>query len=142
MAENKTQATRASADAFLEKIPDEGRRKDCKTLVKIMKSVTGEKPVMWGPSMVGFGSYHYKYESGREGDMFVAGFAPRKSDLTIYGMGGLAGREALLKKLGKHKASGGCLHIKSFADIDLDVLETLIQRSVEKHRPRADKQAR
>lgn len=143
MAEQKTKPTKVSIAAYLAKIPDEGRRKDCKALVKLMTRATGEKPVMWGPSIVGFGKYHYKYASGHEGDTCIAGFASRKTDLTLYNMGGgFAGHEALMKKLGKHKSGKGCLYIKKLADIDLDVLETLILRSADRVRERVDKPAR
>ena len=134
MAENKTKPTAKSVDAYLDEIPDEQRRKDCKALVKIMKRVTGEKPVLWGPSIVGFGSYHYRYASGHEGDACLVGFASRKSDLSLYIMSGFAGRDALLAKLGKHKAAKACLYVKKLSDIDLDVLETLIAQSVKQMR--------
>jgi hypothetical protein len=131
MAELKTRKTKASVAAFLAKIADEGRRKDCKTLVRIMKKATGAKPEMWGPSVVGFGSYHYKYESGREGDWFLAGFSPRKQDLTLYIMSGFSAYGGLLAKLGKHKNGKACLYLKRLADVDLAVLEELVSRSVE-----------
>lgn len=143
MAELKTKPTKTTIAGYLADIPDEDRRKDCKALVKLMTRVTGEKPVMWGTSIVGFGKYHYKYASGHEGDTCIAGFASRKTDLTLYNMGGgFAGHEALMKKLGKHKSGKGCLYIKRLADIDLDVLETLIQKSVARSRARVDKAAR
>ena len=143
MAEAKTKPTKVSVALFLEKIPDEQRRKDCKALVKLMTRVTGEKPAMWGSSIVGFGKYHYKYASGHEGDTCIAGFASRKTDLTLYNMGGgFAGHESLMNKLGKHKSGKGCLYIKKLADIDLDVLETLVSRSVDRVRKRVDKPAR
>ena len=135
-AEQKIRPTKVSVDAFLENIADEGRRKDCNALVKLMKRVTGAKPVMWGPSIVGFGSYHYKYDSGHEGDSCVVGFSPRKTDLTLYLSSELPGREALLKKLGKHKSGRACVYVKRLADVDLDVLEELIRRSV-KTRPKS-----
>jgi hypothetical protein len=130
MAELKTKRTKASVDAFLAKIADEGRRKDCKTLVRILKKATGAKPEMWGPSIVGFGSYHYKYESGREGDWFLSGFSPRKQDLTLYLMGGFEGRGDLLAKLGKHKTGRACLYVKRLSDVDLAVLQELATESV------------
>jgi len=95
-----------------------------------MQSATGEKPKMWGPSIIGFGSYHYAYESGREGDMPLAGFSPRKAAMVVYGLTGSSDSEALRAKLGKHTTGGGCLYIKKLADVDRTVLETLIQRSV------------
>jgi len=134
MAETKTKATAASVEAYLDKIADEDRRRDCKTLVKIMTRVTGAKPVLWGPSIVGFGSYHYKYASGHEGDSCLVGFASRKNDLTLYIMSGFAGREGLLKKLGKHKTAKACLYIKRLSDVDLGVLEALIGHSVKQTR--------
>lgn len=131
MAEQKTKPTAVSVESFLEKIADPTRRADCKALVKVMTRVTGAKPVMWGPSMVGFGSYHYKYASGHEGDACLVGFAPRKTDLSIYIMSGFAGREPILKKLGKHKTAKACLYVKKVADIDLAVLEELVRSSVD-----------
>jgi uncharacterized protein DUF1801 len=136
MAEQKTKPTAVSVESFLEGIADEARRADCKTLIKVMKRVTGAKPVMWGPSIVGFGSYHYKYASGHEGDSCLVGFAPRKSELSIYIMSGFAGRETLLKKLGKHKTAKACLYVKKVSDVDLGVLEELIRGSVDYVRAR------
>lgn len=130
MATLKTTPNRASVSAFLAAIPDEGRRRDCRKVMQMMKRVTGAQPKMWGASIVGFGTYHYKYESGREGDWFLAGFAPRKSDLTVYIMSGFPQHEALMKKLGKHKTGKSCLYIKRLADIDEGVLEELVRRSV------------
>ena len=140
MAELKTKPTKVSVDKLLEKIPNEERRKDCKTLVKLMKKVTREKPVLWGPSIVGFGTYNYQYASGHEGDMCIAGFANRR-EITVYILSGFPGFEGLMKKLGKHKMSVACLYIKRLADVDLDVLETLIRRSVETVRKGVDKRA-
>ena len=117
---------------FLKRIPDEARHRDCLALVRLMEQVTKAEPTMWGSSIVGFGRYHYVYPSGREGDMPLAGFSPRKQDLTIYNMGGLGQHGALLAKLGKHKASGSCLHIKRLEDVDLAVLKTLIAASVKR----------
>lgn len=130
MAENKTKRTKVSPKAFLDKQTDESRRKDCAKIVQMMKKVTGEEPRMWGPAMVGFGSHHYRYESGREGDIFVVGFAPRKTDLTLYLPGAIQGGQALLGKLGKHKTGKGCLYIKRLDDVDLGALEKLVQASV------------
>ena len=142
MAEQKTKPTKVSLDSFLEGVTGEERRKDCKALVKLMKRVTGEKPVMWGPSIVGFGSYHYKYASGHEGDCCIAGFSPRKTDLTLYVTSGFAEHGPLMKKLGKHKTGKACLYLKKLADVDLAVLEELVRRSVEGVKPRAGKLAR
>ena len=107
MAENKTKLTGLSVAAFIDAITDPARRADAKALVKLMQSATGEKPKMWGPSIIGFGSSHYKYESGREGDTPLAGFSPRKSATVLYGVTGCAGAEALLATLGKHTTGKG-----------------------------------
>lgn len=130
MAEPKTRPSDGSVKVFIDAIADEGRRRDCRALAGIMRKITGSRPRMWGSSIVGFGSYHYKYASGREGDWFLAGFSPRKSDLTLYLMPGLDGFEALLGKLGKHKTGKACLYIKSLDDVRLPVLEQLVRRSV------------
>jgi hypothetical protein len=140
MAEIKTKPTKVNVAEFLEKIPNEERRGDLKILLKLMKKVTGERPVLWGPSIVGFGTYHYTYASGHEGDMCVAGFANRK-DITVYILKGFPGYGALMKKLGKHKMGVACLYIKRLADVDLDVLETLIRRSVASVAKRVTKRA-
>jgi hypothetical protein len=130
MAELKTKRTKASVAAFVAAIEDEGRRRDCKRLVALMKKVTKSEPAMWGPSIVGFGTYHYEYPSGREADWFLAGFSPRKQALTLYVMAGFTGYADLMQKLGKHKAGKSCLYVKSLDDLDLDVLEELVRRSV------------
>lgn len=132
MVELKTKATRASVTGFIDAIRDEGRRRDCRALVKMMKKATKAQPKMWGPSIVGFGDYHYKYDSGREGDWFRAGFSPRKGALTLYLMSGLGWPDQadLMSKLGKHKTGKGCLYIKQLSDVDVKVLERLIERSV------------
>jgi hypothetical protein len=130
MAELKTQPTKQSVESFIKTIADEGKRRDSRTILKIMRQVTKAKPKMWGPSIIGFGSYHYKYASGREGDFFVAGFSPRKQNLSLYIMSGFREHGALLRKLGKHKTGKSCLYIKRLEDIDLDVLTELIKRSV------------
>jgi hypothetical protein len=122
MAELKTKKTKASVSAFLKQIDDTQKRKDCKTVAKIMKEATGASPKMWGPSIVGFGDSHYKYESGREGDWFLTGFSPRKQNLTLYIMNGLAKHGTLLKKLGKHKTGKSCLYINRLEDVDLMLL--------------------
>jgi hypothetical protein len=131
MAELKTKKTRASVNTFLNSIENDQQRKDCKTIARIMKAITGNAPKMWGESMVGFGSYHYKYASGREGDWFLTGFSPRKQALTLYIMDGFRDYGKLLKRLGKHKTGKACLYIKKLEDVDLDVLRDLIARSVE-----------
>ena len=130
MAQLKTAPTKASVSAFLKAIPDDGRRADCQTLVKVMKRITRAQPTMWGPSIVGFGRYHYRYESGREGDWFLTGFSPRKQALTVYIMAGFSRYPALMRKLGRHKAASSCLYLRKLADVDLAVLETLITESV------------
>jgi hypothetical protein len=131
MAEPKTKPTEQSVESFLDKVPDEQVRDDCFSLIKLMKSVTGFSPEMWGPAIVGFGKYHYKYESGHEGDSCLAGFSPRKQNITLYIMPGFSNESAgLLKKLGKHKAGKGCLYIKKLEDIDTGVLEKLVKQSV------------
>ena len=130
MAELKTKQTDRSVAKFLDSIDDEQKRKDCKTVARIMRQVTKAKPKMWGSSMVGFGSYHFKYASGREGDWFQTGFAPRKRDLTLYIMSGFSKHEALMRKLGKHKTGKSCLYVKKLEDVDISVLTDLIQQSV------------
>jgi hypothetical protein len=135
MAELKTKPTRISPVKFIASITDERTRADSQALAKLMKRVSGAEPKMWGPNIVGFGTYHYKYASGREGDWFVAGFSPRKAALTIYIMGGIKKHEALLKKLGKHKSSSGsCLYVRALEDIDMGVLEDLLRASVKQVR--------
>jgi len=131
MAELKTQKTRASVAKFLASIEDEKRRKDSRAVLKMMKEITGDKPEMWGPAIIGFGSYHYTYASGREGDWFLTGFSPRKQALTLYIMSGFSKYDALLKKLGKFKTGKACLYIKKLEDVHLPTLEELIRRSVE-----------
>jgi hypothetical protein len=130
VAELKTRPTKVSIDTFLERIADEARRGDCRTLVRLMKRATGERPTMWGPSMVGFGSYHYRYASGHEGDCFLAGFAPRKRELTLYIMSGFDRYNALMARLGKFRTGKACLYVKRLDDIDLAVLEELVSASV------------
>jgi hypothetical protein len=130
MADNKTKATQLSVAEYINALTDEDKRADAKSLVKLMQSATGEKPKMWGPSIIGFGSYHYKYESGREGDMPLVGFSPRKPATVLYGLRGSSDAEALLAKLGKHTTGKGCVYIKKLADVDRKVLEALIVKSV------------
>ncbi len=130
MAELKTQKTTASVKAFLDAIENDDMRRDARAVSKLMQEVTGEKPAIWGASMVGFGRYHYRYESGREGDWFLAGFAPRKSELTLYIMAGFQRHDALMAKLGKFKTGKSCLYVKRLTDIDLAVLRELVRESV------------
>lgn len=131
MAELKTQPNSKSVEAFLNAIPNERKRQDSITLLEMMKQVTQAEPVMWGDSIIGFGSYHYCYESGREGDWFLTGFSPRKQNLTLYIMSGFDQYDALLAKLGKHSTGKSCLYVRRLKDIDLSTLEELVRRSVE-----------
>ena len=126
----KTVENKASVAGFLKGIADPQRRKDCEAVAAMMEAVSKAKPVMWGTSIVGFGKQHYKYESGREGDWFKAGFSPRKDSLTLYLTGGFRKHQDLMEKLGKYKTGGGCLYIKRLDDVDRKVLERLIARSV------------
>ena len=130
MSELKTKQNNASVSEFLSSITDKEKQKDCRTVMKLMREVTGKRAKMWGTSIVGFGSYHYKYKSGREGDWFVTGFSPRKQNLTIYIMPGFSKYDALMKKLGKYKTAKSCLYIKRLSDVDIKVLERLVTRSV------------
>jgi hypothetical protein len=130
MAELKTKRTAGSVDLFLRGIKDATRQKDCRALVALMKGATGAKPEMWGTSIVGFGSYHYKYASSREADWFLAAFSPRKQNLTLYIMAGFKGADSLLKKMGKHTTGVSCLYVKSLADVDMRALKRLVERSV------------
>ncbi len=130
MAELKTKPTEASVKEFLNQIADKERREDCFAVAKIMEEITGEKPKMWGPSIVGFGNYHYKYASGREGDWPLTGFSPRKKDLTLYIMMGFEKHPELMEQLGKHSVSKSCLYIKRLSDIHLPALKKLIKASV------------
>jgi hypothetical protein len=143
MAESKTRMSGKSVDAFLADVEDEHRRNDARTFLELMRRVTGEPPRMWGDSIVGFGTYHYKYESGHEGDTCLVGFSPRKSEFSIYLTGTyLPGMEpkrtALLQRLGKHRMGKACLYVRQVSDIDLKVLKELVTMSVDalrKHYP-------
>jgi len=130
MAEIKTRPTSRSVAAFLKTVADEKRRRDCQALVALMKEATGSKPRVWGTAIIGFGDYHYKYASGREGDWFLTGFSPRKNDLTIYIMSGLEPYAKELSRLGRHKTGKSCLYIKRLADIDMDVLRAIVEDSI------------
>lgn len=130
MAEQKTKPTAQAVESFLDKIESEQVRDDCAVLIKIMKKATGAPPKMWGPSIIGFGQYHYTYDSGHEGDSCLVGFSPRKANISLYVMGSDK-RERLLEKLGKHKAAKGCVYIKKLEDVNLTVLEELVKSSVE-----------
>lgn len=130
MAELKTRPTDQSVSAFLERIEAPEKRQDCYTLAEMMGQITGEPPRMWGESIVGFGTYQYRYKSGRTAAWFLTGFAPRKRDLTLYIMSGFEGYDELLARLGKHKTGKACLYLKRLSQVDLDVLAELIARSV------------
>jgi nucleoid DNA-binding protein len=136
MAENKTKLTEASVEDYLAAIADETRRKDCEILAKLMSKVTKQAPKMWGTSIVGFGSYHYKYESGREGDSCLTGFSARKGDISIYLTASFPGREDLYTKLGKHKLGKACLYIRKLGEVDLDILAQLIKGSFDERKRR------
>ncbi len=130
-ADLKTKPTGVSVDAFIASVPNEARRRDAKRLLVMMKKLTGAPPKMWGPSIVGFGSYHYTYESGREGDMPLAGFSPRGTASVVYVMGGGPKTAPLFKKLGKHSMGKACLYIKNLDDADLKVLERIVAQSID-----------
>ena len=130
MAENKTQRNDGDVLAFLNAVENKRRREDSLAVLKLMEEETGEPAEMWGTSIVGFGSYHYRYESGREGDFMLAGFAPRKQALTLYIMGGHERHAELFAKLGKHRTGSSCLYINKLDDVDMDVLRQIISASV------------
>jgi len=137
LAENKTQPTAIDPYEFIKQVDNAQQREDSEELIALMKKVTGKPPKMWGPSIVGFGKYHYKYDSGREGDMCLTGFSPRKPNLVLYLGPGLED-EKLMAQLGKHKRGQGCLYIKKLDDIDRKVLQQLIVKSVAEMRKRYD----
>ena len=130
MSDLKTGKNDSNVIDFINGIEDEQKRRDCHEVMQIMKEVTGKEPEMWGNSIVGFGSYHYKYESGREGDWFLTGFSPRKQNLSLYIMAGFSQYESLLADLGKHKTGKSCLYIKRLQDVNLDILRKMIDSSV------------
>ena len=130
VAANQTSATKLSIKAFIDALPDQTKRADAKALVKMMRNATGEKPKMWGPSIIGFGAYHYVYASGREGDMPLVGFSPRKAALVLYCVRASRDVEAQLAKLGKYTTGKGCLYIKKLTDVDRAVLEAMVVDSV------------
>jgi len=130
MSGNKTKATDASVDAYIKAITDPARQADCRALVRLMQSITGERPKMWGSSIVGFGSYHYNYESGREGDACATGFSSRRSDISIYLTASFPGEGALFARLGKHKMGKACLSLRRLSDVDVEVLKQLVAQSV------------
>ena len=129
MAELKTKKQNTGVKEFLANIPDDQVRKDCQTLTDLMSNITGDPGDMWGTSIVGFGTYHYRYATGREADWLRVGFSPRKANLTIYFMSGFEDKKDLLSKLGPHSLGKGCLYVKRLRDINLKVLEALIKRS-------------
>lgn len=131
MAELKTQKNEKNVLEFLDRVEDEKKRQDSLRVLALMKEVTRFEPKMWGDSIIGFGEYHYRYASGREGDWFLTGFSPRKQNLTLYIMAGFDRYEDLMKKLGKYKTGKSCLYIKSLEDIDQEVLKTLVRESIE-----------
>ena len=130
MAENKTRATMASVTEFINSIEDRQKRADARKVAAMMRRVTGKRAKMWGSSIVGYGTYHYKYESGREGDCMITGFSPRRQALTVYILAGFRRFDTLMGKLGKYKTGKSCLYIKRLSDVDEKVLEKLIDRSV------------
>lgn len=130
MAQNKTIETIESVANFLATVTDENKKQDCLNIVTIMEKVTGFKAKMWGPSIVGFGSYHYKYESGREGDAPLVGFSPRKNEISLYLSSSFKNRDGLLEKFGKHKSAKACVYIKKLADIDQEIFKEMIVLSV------------
>ena len=131
MTENKTKPTKESVTAFLNKIQDQQVREDCFAILEMMKKVSNSEPVMWGSAIIGFGKYHYVYESGREGDTVVIGFSPRKQNISIYLMGGVNNVEDELSKLGKYKTGKGCLYIKSLSDVNAEALKKIFAKSFE-----------
>ena len=127
MSDNKTRPTAVRPADYVAAVENDTRRRDAEVVMTLMREVTGEPPVMWGPSMIGFGDHHYQHSSGREGDTFVIGFAPRKANLVLYGLSTAPGSQELLAKLGKHKTSKACLYVNKLADVDLDVLRQLTE---------------
>jgi Domain of unknown function (DU1801) len=132
MAETKTKPTDVNVDDFIEAVPNEEMRADSRVLLKMMQKATKKKPKMWGPTMIGFGDFHYKYASGHEGDTFLIGFSPRKAAISLYLSCAIEEHAPLLNKLGKHKTGKGCLYVKRLSDIDLKVLEQLITVALKK----------
>ena len=128
MAENKTKPTTTTVISFLKKFSPE-LQKDCSTIAELMESISKQKPVMWGSAIVGFGTRHYVYESGREGDTMIVGFSPRKEAIALYLAGGLEPLQAELSKLGKHTTGKGCLYIKSLKDVDVNILKKILTKS-------------
>lgn len=130
MAKVKTAQNNQSVSAFIASVENEQRKADSQVLLTLFQELSGEEPKMWGDSIIGFGAYHYKYKSGREGEWFLTGFSPRKQNLTVYIMGGFSPHEESLKNLGKYKNSTGCLYINKLTDIDMEVLKEIIVKSI------------
>ena len=130
MADNKTRPTEVDPHDFLDTVENPTRRSDAEVLLEMMKRVTGYEPRMWGPSIIGFGRYHYRYDSGREGDSMITGFSPRKANLVIYVMPGYEDRTEQLDALGKHRLGKSCLYVNKLADVDLSVLERIVADGV------------
>ncbi len=128
--QNKTTETKSSVTAFINAVPDEQKRKDSLRIIKMMKQASGKEPKMWGPSIIGFDSYHYKYESGREGDMPIVAFSPRKPAIVFYLTGGFESREKLLNQLGKYKTGKGCIYVKKLEDVNEKILKEMIGQSL------------
>ncbi|MGD9793145.1 MAG: DUF1801 domain-containing protein [Acidimicrobiia bacterium] len=136
MAENKTKATDASVRAYLDTVTEGQRRVDSDAIIEMMRRVSGHEPAMWGPSIIGFGSYHYRYDSGHEGDSSLTGFSPKGKEISLYVLAGAPEQEDLLGRLGKHRAGKACLYVKRLSDIDLTVLERLIAAGIAEIRRR------
>ncbi len=137
MAENKTKPTKNSATTFLNKVQDRQLRDDCFAILEMMQKVSKSDPVMWGSAIIGFGTYHYVYESGREGDTVIIGFSPRKQNISLYLMGGLKNIEGELTSLGKYKTGKGCLYIKSLSDVNRNVLEKIFAKAFKEGKRRS-----
>ncbi len=135
MPESKTKATTLSVSAYIDALTDPTRRSEAKELIQLMQRASGEKPKLWGPSIIGFGSYHYRYDSGREGDMPLVSFSPRKTAIVLYSILGHSETKVLLAKLGRHTIGKGCLYIKKLADVDRTVLDALIRNAADHNRP-------
>ncbi len=136
MAENKTKATGTSVNSFLKKLNDPRMQRDCATIITMLEAISKLKPVMWGTAIIGFGSRHYVYESGREGDTMIVGFSPRKQAIALYLAGGLEPLQDELAKLGKHRTGKGCLYIKSLDDVERSVLRTILTKSYRSEKQR------
>jgi hypothetical protein len=130
-ADNKTRRTEQDVAEFIAEVPNPGRREDARVLLELMTRITGTMPYMYGPTIIGFGEYHYVYDSGREGGSFLVGFAPRRANMVIYIMPGFSGYADLLEKLGKHKTGASCLYLGRLSGVDMAVLEELIERSIQ-----------